>query len=338
MIENVHAVEECASYRTNHPEWIFCDDFEDGTPLVRTGRYFEYGSDDGDFILQDGVGLGNSKGMLTEWQPGEVGAGGLKLGFGRNPSGYMNKGIRETDDFREVYYRMYLKMQDGWQGNPAKLSRATVIAGNDWSQAMIAHLWGNSQLNLLIDPVRCVDEDNRVKCIGYNDFSHMDWLGYRSGIEPLFDTQKADRWYCIEAHVKLNDPGQSNGLHEFWIDGKLEARRGNLNFVRGYTDFAINAIFFENYWNAGSPRHQERYFDNIVVSTEKIGCLCAAFADCAGDFDSDGDVDALDIAVFSEGFGSKDCTRFRKGDFDANCRMDDTDLAIFSQDFGRQFD
>jgi hypothetical protein len=333
--ETLDAADECENYVSEHPIWIFCDDFEDGTPLVREGRYFEYGSDDGDFILKDGVGLNASAGMRTLWQPGEVGAGGLKLAFGRNPSGYMNKGIRDNEDFREVYYRMYLKMQAGWQGNPAKLSRATVISANDWSQAMIAHLWGNSELELLIDPVRCVDANDNVKCIGYNDFSHMDWLGYRSGITPIFDTQSADRWYCIEAHVKLNDPGQSNGLQEFWIDGKHEARRENLNFVRSYTDFAINAIFIENYWNAGSPQSQERYVDNFVVSMEKIGCLCAAFGDCAGDFDGDGDVDALDFAVFSESFGVDDCTRFREGDFDANCRVDGNDLAVFAEDYGR---
>jgi hypothetical protein len=264
---------ECQNWQTLHPEWIFCDDFEDGTPLVRQGRYFEYDSNNGDFIILDGVGLNNSKGMRVLWEKGEIGAGSLKLGFGRNPSSYMNKGIRPNENFREIYYRMYLKMQEGWQGDPAKLSRATVIAASDWSQAMIAHLWGDGQNRLLIDPVRCVDENNNVKCIGYNDFAHMDWLGSRSGLIPIFDSEHDNRWYCIEAHIKLNDPGESNGIQEFWIDGKLEARREGLDFVRSYTAYGINAIFFENYWNSGSPKQQERYFDNIVVSTQRIGCL-----------------------------------------------------------------
>jgi hypothetical protein len=46
-----------------------------------------------------------------------------------------------------------------------------------------------------------------------------------------------------------------------------------LDFVGTYTDYAINAVFFENYWNDGSIKEQERYFDNIVVSTKPIGCL-----------------------------------------------------------------
>lgn len=263
---------ECENWQVSRPAWIFCDDFEDSTPLVRQGRYFEYDNNNGDFKVIDGTGLAGSRGMRALWQAGEVGAGNIKLAFGRNPSAYMNKGIRSTEDFREIYYRTYLKMQDGWQGSPAKLSRATVIADDRWSEAMAAHLWSDNQYRLLVDPVRCVNESNSVACIGYNDSSHMVWLGARSGVTPIFDTSYSGKWYCVEAHVKLNDPGQSNGIQEFWIDASLEARQQDLNFVKSYTNYAINTIFFENYWNSGSPKVQERYFDNIVVSTQRIGC------------------------------------------------------------------
>ncbi len=266
--------DECVDWQTAHPEWIFCDDFENTDPLEGEGRYFEYDDNDGDFIPMDGVGYEDSRGMRVLWQAGEVGAGGLKLGFGRNPQGYMNEGIRTDEDFREIYYRMYLKMQDGWQGSPAKLSRATVFwSSSEWSQAMIAHLWSDSEERLLVDPVRCVNESNNPKCHGYNDFGNMDWIGNLSGTTPIFQTSHSNAWYCIEAHVRLNDPGSANGVQEFWIDGSLEARRDGLDFVRSYTDYAINAVFFENYWNDGSPVEQERFFDNIVVSTQPVGCL-----------------------------------------------------------------
>jgi len=208
---------ECDDWQTLHPDWIFCDDFDEGTSLVRDGRYFEHDDDGGEFVVVDGVGLGGSHGMRTLWQAGEVGAGSLKLGFGRNPSGYMNRDIRPNEDFREVYYRMYLKMQEGWVGNPIKLSRATVIAASDWSQAMIAHVWEGSGETLGIDPVRCVGSDDGVVCVGYNDFAHMSWLEYQSGSTPIFSTGYDGQWYCVEAHVRLNDPGLANGIQEFWI-------------------------------------------------------------------------------------------------------------------------
>jgi len=263
-------VNECDDWQSLHPEWIFCDDFESDAPMVGEGRYFEYDDDEGEFIPMEGVGLGGSKGMRALFQAGELGAGNLLLGFGRNPIDYMNNGIRDTEDFREIYYRMYLKMQGGWlnNSNNHKLSRATSFSSTSWAQAMIAHLWSSGDC-LLIDPASGV-EDGVVVTTKYNDFANLHWLGQLAGVTPIFDSQHDDTWYCIEHHIRLNDPGHSNGVQEFWIDGQLEARRDGLNFVDTWTDYAINAVFFENYWNGGSPQLQERYFDNIVVSTEPI--------------------------------------------------------------------
>lgn len=105
------------------------------------------------------------------------------------------------------------------------------------------------------------------------------WSGsVRRPVQQRYSTHNTvhgGKWHCVEAHVKLNDSGQSNGIQEFWIDGLLEARRDKLNFVTSYTGYAINAVFIERYWNAGSPKLQERYVDNIVVSTRPIGCTDA---------------------------------------------------------------
>jgi hypothetical protein len=101
----------------------------------------------------------------------------------------------------------------------------------------------------------------------------LHWLGSQAGVTPIFDSAHDDTWFCIEHHIKLNDPGESNGIQEFWIDGQLEASRTGLNFVDTWTDYAINAVYLENYWNSGSSQLQERYFDNFVVSTQPIGCI-----------------------------------------------------------------
>jgi hypothetical protein len=270
---------ECANWQSAHPEWIFCDDFESTGAMVATGRYFEHNDNNGEFIAMNSVGYGGSRGMRGLWQQGEVDAGSLKLGFGRNPASYMNKGIRPNDNFRDIYYRMYLKNDPNWQGNPAKLSRASVIAKSDWGQAMIGHLWSDGAYHLLLDPASCVS-GSTVQCSGYNDFDNLQWLGYRPGTTAIFDGSHDD-WMCIEHHVKLNDAGQSNGLQEFWIDGSLEAQKTGLNFVGSYSEYGINAIFLENYWNDGSVKQQSRWFDNFVVSTQRIGCLGSIPSTCS---------------------------------------------------------
>ena len=266
------AASECDSWRTRHPEWIFCDDFESTGPLAASGRYFEVNDNGGGFKAAAGEGLHGSSGMRADWKAGGVDAGNLKLGFGRSPSTYFSKGIRTGEDFREVYYRMFVRLQPGWQGNPYKLSRATVLAKSDWSQAMIAHLWGDQNTGLQLDPASCTDASGDVKCSGYNDFNNIKWIGAKAGPTHVFDGSYDGTWLCLEAHVKLNAPGKADGVHEYWIGDSLEARREGLNFLGTYKDYGINGIFFENYWNSGSPQAQSRWFDNIVVSTQRIGC------------------------------------------------------------------
>ena len=60
---------------------------------------------------------------------------------------------------------------------------------------------------------------------------------------------------------------------------------------------------------------------------------------CEGDFDHDGDLDGLDLAVFATDFGRTDCcepgAKRCEGDFDKDCDVDGSDLAIFAADFGR---
>lgn len=271
-LSSISFASECQNWQTNHPEWIFCDDFESSGPLVESGRWFDYTNVNGNYALTSGAGVNGSKGMKVHWNKGDVNEGGLQLLFGRNP--ISNNGVKSNQDFRQVYFRMYLKNQSGWTGTPAKLMRATVFSASNWSQAMVAHLWPDGRTSLAVEPVSCVT-GSTVNCVGYNDFTHFQWLGEHWGPTTLFDGTSAHNnvWYCIEGHVKLNDAGQSNGVEEFRVNGNPEYSATGLNFVGSYTAYAINAIFFENYWNTGATATEEQYIDNIVVSTQPIGCL-----------------------------------------------------------------
>ena len=54
--------------------------------------------------------------MRCRFAPGQVGAGSLKVLFGRNPFG---RGLQRDETFREIWWRVYVKHEAGWQGNPA---------------------------------------------------------------------------------------------------------------------------------------------------------------------------------------------------------------------------
>lgn len=270
MCQYAIAVEPfCPGGTAHDPAVLWCDDFEDATPLSQ--KYFEYDNNGGDFIPAAGAGLAGSKGMQVKWQQGEVDAGNIKRTFGRSP---VNSQSHSSQDFREIYWRIYVKTQDGWTGNPYKLSRATIFAQSNWAQAMIAHIWGDGTGDTLMsDPTTGIDVNGNLVTTTWNDFANLRWLGYRRGTTPVFALAYAGVWHSIEAHVKLNTPGYSDGVFEFWIDGNLESQRTDLNWVDTWQEYGINGVFFENYWNGGAPNERVRYFDNIVISTKRIGSL-----------------------------------------------------------------
>ena len=158
------------------------------------------------------------------------------------------------------------------------MSRAQSLGSRQFAQAMVAHVWSGTTIeppveHLAIVPASGVGFGGRLLTESYNDFTHYQWGGWAWSKTPIFDRTHVGKWYCIEARARLNDPGRANGVFELWIDNRLEARQSGLGWIGSYRDYGINAVYIENYWNGGAPQAQERYFDNFVVSTQRIGCL-----------------------------------------------------------------
>jgi hypothetical protein len=248
------------------PEWIWCDDFD----VDRIASYFEYSSASGRFVRVPDGGVDGSGAMRGRFDAGTVGAGSLKIAFGETPARY----FRAVDDgitrHREIYYRHFVYFPAGWRGGVGhKLSRATSMVDSNWAQAMIAHIWSGRD-ELYMDPASGTDVHGTVITTKYNDFDRLRWLGARRGPTPL--ARETDTWHCVEVRVRLNDAGRSNGVFEFWVNDRLQASRTDLNWLGAYDRYGINAVFLENYWNDGAPRSQERFIDNFVVSSGRIGC------------------------------------------------------------------
>lgn len=250
-------------------EWIWCEDFE----VDRQSEYFE-----GSANRESSIGVNGSTAARFTFQPGSNNGGNIKIAFGVTPNSYFKPVDSGTRKYKEIYWRMYVFVPTGWVGNGAdKLSRATVMAGDNWSQAMIAHVWsgadpGSRAEYLYIDPASGTDINGSLITTTYNDFGNLRWLGSKSSESKVFSINQFGKWQCIEARAKLNAPGASDGVFQLFVDGELEVERVQLNWVGNYQEYGINAVYFENWWGAGSPVTQSRFFDNLVISTEKIGC------------------------------------------------------------------
>lgn len=252
------------------PGWIWCDDFEQD----RLKLYSDYGHPDS-FGRLAGAGYAGSMGMRAHFERGQVNAGFLHVRFGRVPA----PDFRPVDDgrtaYRDVYWRVYVKYAPWWIGGGGnKMSRAQSLASTDWAQAMIAHVWTPDEPldRLWLEPASGVGFRGRLLTRYYNDFAHLDFVARTWSKTSLFAPRHLGKWYCVEARARLNDAGRSNGVFELWIDDRSEARLTGLGWMGSFQEYGINAVYLENYWNAGAPQPQDRYFDNFVISTERIGC------------------------------------------------------------------
>ena len=264
---------ECTNWEQNHADWIWCDDFESDSSLE--GNYFEVSRVSG-FGVSGESFLGGSHALKSTYVSGRGEHGNIKLSFGRTPiSGKPT--LNSGTDYKEVYWRIYMRMDENWAGNGFKLMRAISFARSDWTQSMIAHVWQDSGASrgIAIDPVSGVDGASVITS-GYNDFSNMKWLGMVSASTQIYSSSRVgDNWECIEARVKLNSKGQRDGVFQLWINGELEAARTDLDWHGSYSSYGINAIFLENYNGGEDSGTHSRYMDNFVVSTSRIGCLGA---------------------------------------------------------------
>jgi endoglucanase len=108
------------------------------------------------------------------------------------------------------------------------------------------------------------------------------------------------RWHHIEIHLKLNTPGENDGLAEGWFDGVKAASYPGFNFRDAGTSSAqIAWVFFSTFfggssddsWNATKDEHAR--FDEFTVSHERIG-----YPGKPEDIDGDGIANAWELLYF----------------------------------------
>ena len=95
-------------------------------------------------------------------------------------------------------------------------------------------------------------------------------------------------WRCIEFELKVNDPGVRNGYQRMYLDNEMIGEWTGLYWTLNNVEGKIRGIQL----TASSPEVRSdsldiySYYDNIVASTQRIGCLGS---DIPMDGDDDGD-------------------------------------------------
>lgn len=93
--------------------------------------------------------------------------------------------------------------------------------------------------------------------------------------DPDKSTLRHDRWYCIEARVKMNQVGQSDGILEGYVDGSEAFKATNLKFRRSSeSQLKVKSLWFDVYYGGTgtSPKNNQIYFDSVAAGPDRIGC------------------------------------------------------------------
>ena len=99
-------------------------------------------------------------------------------------------------------------------------------------------------------------------------FGHdMPWTDSATGEEFMFTP---GTWHNVVHQLKLNTPGERNGVLRTYFDGQLALEVQGLRF-RDTTDFAIDGMYFSTFFGGGSDSwsttaDETIYFDNFRIS------------------------------------------------------------------------
>jgi hypothetical protein len=186
--------------------------------------------------------------------------------------------VPETPVDDAAYFRLYLRLQDGFSTGRTNQVELIVMRGPDSLENTYGGAGSKSTGNSFSADL-CIDNSRSLLFYYY----HPDQRGGRGDVTyckiSFFRSAKISpgRWYCLELMLKNNTPRQKNGQLSAWLNGKLIGNVEGLRF-RNIEDakircFAVyNCFGGDNAWQT-SPKDQRIYVDNLVVSRKPIGCF-----------------------------------------------------------------
>jgi hypothetical protein len=248
--------------------WILCEGFED---IPDPGAHFSLWSSPppGERFAIDSTQAHDGEASLLAQHDTDWFSGAAWIRFGEGP---MVTPYSPRARFEEVWVRMHLLLEDGWDvGGLGDLVEVNSL-GTNWAHAMSASIDAPSDGDSLRARARTCVSGGVVQCDGQQDWQSLQELGNDPGETALFDGSASGQWHCIVMHVRLNTPGMNDGLLEVSLDGQPEATLDDLDFVGTIDDAGLNAIHLSAYREGGPPDQVRRYVDDIVVADVPLDC------------------------------------------------------------------
>ncbi len=245
---------ECTNWQTAHPAWIWCDDFE--AEQTMNVNYNDVSTNGMAITTEDS--FSGSYGLRQHYDVDQVDAGWVSK-FYADALGNDYGPIHD-----KIYARWYHKFEAGFEGMPPKMARIRSL-GPSWDKRFsVLHWVGTNPDNYQVVADVSVPLSSQANSSG--------WLPVMGSDFHYADAANIGRWVCHEMYIDNNTSGIADGAYRFWADDRMIIENTGVD-LRGTSSFNFNQVMLDTYWNGGSPKAQNRYFDNFVISTQRIGCI-----------------------------------------------------------------
>ncbi|MFO7563642.1 MAG: MYXO-CTERM sorting domain-containing protein [Enhygromyxa sp.] len=307
-----------------HPAWLMCEDFEQGglgwaawfdqSPFLECNGCPE-GQNDPDriLLLEDSAAAHDGDWSLHMPAGAAADYRGASLTY-RTCNGTAQQGCL-LSGHDELYFRTWVKLAADHQYVHHFLSIAGTQPDEYWGADGNAGCRPNGQraAGTTLD----FDSDHELFFYTYFPGMNCDSGGYCSGdyaqnicdgcaqkdmpcengLECCWGNHFApdppvvlakDEWVCLELHMRINTPGEADGTMAFWVDEELALEQTGMHW-RDVEELQLNKAWLQHYIASGDADQPNRvWFDDVVVSTERIGCGSGGAGDGDGD-PGDGD-------------------------------------------------
>ena len=285
------------------PQWLLCEDFESGDGdfdafLSQSDFIGGVGVDDRGRIRLDSSNV--HSGQWSVYMPAEAGSGYKGAGLDwRDCIGeqrtncsmhshevlYFRAWIRFADDHRLVHHFLNIggsQPDDYWYHGTAgclpsgELAMGTTVDFHKDNHETFFYTYFpemgcDTRCERYADVQAICDEcaskglptcDEQPQCCWGNEFAPDPPVAFPVG-----------RWFCFEMMMKANTPLEHDGEMAYWIDGRLIHSVDGMMW-RTIPELALNRVRLQHYITTDDAGgHSNRvWFDDVVVSTEPIGC------------------------------------------------------------------
>ena len=182
--------------------------------------------------------------------------------------------------YDSIYVRYYVRFEPTWTGGTKLLLLRGSRVDNQWSAFGIAGKCPDGFQWFATDVIVLSSSGDPGPLQFYTYYPGMAtepdgvtcWGRYGTGVASYVPPSSITRgaWHKIEFWVKLNTPGQADGIQRFWLDGVLRGEWRGL-VLRNTTDLRLNSVTLESSLAADAPVPVTRhlYVDDVLVTTAR---------------------------------------------------------------------